>query len=67
MTGARVAHVLAPGTNQDDDAWGIQQRHYITIDEYFTHETVTYPPVPGHQDDVNQHYALVHELFLRPR
>jgi hypothetical protein len=59
MTRARVAHVLAPGTPQDKDAWAIQRRRYVTIDEYFTHETVTYPPVPGHQDDINQHYALV--------
>jgi hypothetical protein len=59
MTQAGGVHTLAPGTPQDEDAWAIQWRHYVTLDEYVTHEPVTYPHVPGHQHDVNQHYALV--------
>ena len=44
---------------EDEEAWAIQTGQYVTLDEYFTHETVTYPPVPGHQDDINQRYSLV--------
>ena len=59
MTRAVFADVLAPGTNQDEEALAVQWRHYVTLDAYVTREAVTYPTVPSHQEDVNQHYALV--------
>ena len=59
MKGARAVNVLAPGTDQNEDTLAVQWRHYVTIDEYFVHETVLYPSVPGHHDDINQYYALV--------
>jgi hypothetical protein len=59
MTKAGVADALAPGTKQDKDALAVQWRRYVTLDEYFTYEPVTYPTVPGRQEEVNQRYALV--------
>jgi hypothetical protein len=44
---------------EEEEAWAIQTGRYVTLDEYLTCETVTYPTVPGNWDDVNQRYSLV--------
>ena len=59
MQMGRYAEVSSPDASHDEEAWAIQAQQYVTLDEYFTHERVSYATVPGHKEDVNQRYALV--------